>query len=250
MKNYEVTSFSFLLAVLVTLPSLVAADTILSKADSLYTRGGIDNIKASLPFYQQVMESQPQNYEAAWKCARAHRDYGDLIKKRGDKGWKDVCAEYGKKAMGYAEKAATLEPDRPEGHFYYAVSVGTYSDGVSILTALREGLKNKTQHSLERACQADLTYQDGGPPLALGRFWAVVPWPFKDREKALQYYRQYQQVTKYVVSKHERMLYIAELLIELGDKHLPEARAILKEPLGSKSRFIKEWAERLQGEID
>ena len=237
-------------AFILVLPLWALAVDWLAQADKIFDQGGLENYQKSIGIYIKAVEKQPDDYEAAWKCARAHRDYGDLIKKRGNKGWKDVCAEYGKKAMGFAEKAAALEPDRPEGHFYYAVSVGTYSDGVSILRALKEGLKNKTQHSLEQACQADPAYDDGGPPLALGRFWAVVPWPFTDRKKALEYYRQYQKITKYVVAKYERMLYIAEVLIELGDEHLPEARKLLKEPLESKNRFIKEWAERLQKEID
>ena len=43
--------------------------------------------------------------------------------------------------MHYAQKAIDLEPNKPEGYYYYGLSVGIYADGVSVLTALREGLK-------------------------------------------------------------------------------------------------------------
>ena len=86
--------------------------------------------------------------------------------------------------MGFAEKAITLAPDKVEGYYYYGLSVGIYSDGVSILTALSEGLKNKTQQSFETAYKIDKTYNRGGPMLSLGRFWTVLPWPMNDEDKA------------------------------------------------------------------
>jgi hypothetical protein len=66
------------------------------------------------------------------------------------------------------------------------------SDGVSVFTALKEGLKDKTQTSFEKTYAIDKMYKEGGPMISLGRFWAVLPWPMRDREKSLQYYREYQ----------------------------------------------------------
>ena len=83
--------------------------------------------------------------------------------------------------MDYAQKAIDLQPGKPDGHFYYGVSAGTYSDGVSIATVFTEGLKNKTQTSSEKA-YAYKTYEQGGPILALGRFWTVLPWPLITRQ--------------------------------------------------------------------
>ena len=56
---------------------------------------------------------------------------------------KEICAEYGKEGMKYGEKAIQLNPGGVEGHYYYGLSVGIYSDGVSVFTALKEGAQGK-----------------------------------------------------------------------------------------------------------
>ncbi len=63
---------------------------------------------------------------------------------------------------------------------------------MSIFTALKEGLKDKTQTSFETAYGIDKNFNKGGPILSLGRFWAVLPWPLKDKKKSLEYYREFQ----------------------------------------------------------
>jgi hypothetical protein len=103
--------------------------------------------------------------------------------------WEKDCAENGKTGMLYAQKAIDLQPDKPDGYYYVGVNVGNYSDGVSIVTALAEGLKDKTQGSFEKAYAIDKSYMQGRPILSLGRFWSVLPWPLRDRPKGLDYFR-------------------------------------------------------------
>ena len=92
-------------------------------------------------------------------------------------------------------------------------------------------------------------YKDGGPMLALGRFWAVLPWPMRDREKALAYYREYQQ-TEYFATNTEAQLYVAELLIQIGgDKNKAEAKGYVENALQSDDPYFKNWAERLQTDL-
>jgi hypothetical protein len=123
--------------------------------------------------------------------------------------------------------------------------VGIYSDGVSILTALAEGLKNKTQNGFEKAYEMDKMYDEAGPILALGRFWAVVPWPFKNKKKALKFYREYQK-TPYFAEKDEGKIYLAELLLDLrGKENKAEAKALLEEVAQSDEKYFRDWAKRL-----
>ena len=89
--------------------------------------------------------------------------------------------------------------------------MGVYSDGVSILTALGEGLKDKTQNSFEKTYDIDKMYKEGGPMLSLGRFWAVLPWPMRDRKKSLKYYREYQE-TEWFATNTEAQLFLARIL--------------------------------------
>ena len=151
--------------------------------------------------------------------------------------------------MQYAKMAIELKPQRPDGHYYYGLNVGIYSDGVSILTALSEGLKGKTQEAFEKAYEINKMYKEGGPMLSLGRFWAVLPWPLRDRKKSITYYREYQE-TKFFVTNTEAQLFVAELLIQMGgDQNTSEAKGYVEKGLKSDDPYFKDWAQQLQTKL-
>jgi len=229
--------------------SATAADNIV-EGDKLFRQGGLDNYKQAIDLYLKALQENPNSYEANWKIARAYREYGDDARKAKIQDWEDICAEYGKKGMEYAAKAIEIEPDRPEGHYYYGLSVGVYSDGVSILTALGEGLKDKTQSSFEKTYEIDKMYKEGGPMLSLGRFWAVLPWPMRDRKKSLKYYREYQE-TEWFATNTEAQLFLAELLIQMGGKEKKaEAKGFVNQALQSDDPYFRSWAEDLNKKIE
>jgi tetratricopeptide (TPR) repeat protein len=238
--------FVFLVAFLSS--GVVAADN-LAEADRHFDQGGLENYKQAIDLYLKAIDENPKNYEATWKCARAHREYGDEAKKQMIEGWKDICAQYGKKGMQFAEKAIALEPEKPEGHYYYGLSVGVYSDGVSVFTALKEGLKDKTQTSFEKTYAIDKMYKEGGPMISLGRFWAVLPWPMRDRKKSLQYYREYQK-TQWFADNTEAQLFLAELLIQMGGKDKKaEAKGFVDKAMQSDDPYFKDWANDLNAKL-
>jgi tetratricopeptide (TPR) repeat protein len=228
--------------------SALATDD-LAQADALYNKGGMENYKNSIPLYIKAVQENPNSYEANWKCARANRDYGDKAKKNKVEGWKDICATYGKEGMKYAEKAIALEPEKPDGHYYYGLSVGIYSDGVSILTALKEGLKNKTQESFEKVYALDKMYEDAGAILALGRFWTVLPLWMKDYDKAMKYLREYQATQYFDDPPPDGPIFLAELLLKIGgDKNKAEAKPLLEKAAQSDQKYYSDWAKRLLSE--
>jgi tetratricopeptide (TPR) repeat protein len=221
----------------------------LEEADRLFALGGLENYQKSIPLYTQATAKDPANFEALWKCARAHREYAHAAKKQNVADWKSLCAEHGKMGMQFAQKAIDLQPDKPDGHYYYGVNVGIYSDGVSIVTALAEGLKDKTQSSFEKAYALDKSYKQGGPMLSLGRFWSVLPWPMRDREKGLAYFREYQKAG-YFDANIEAHLFLSELLIQMGgDENKKEARGYLDKAAQSPDPYFKAWAARLLAEL-
>jgi hypothetical protein len=236
-------------AILLCFPIGAAAVDYLAEADEIYDQGGFENYKKSIDLYVKAVEQQPDDYEAAWKAARAHREYADKAKKKGEGGWEDICAQYGKAGMQYARKAIDLKPERPDGHYYYGLNVGIYSDGVSIFTALKEGLKDKTQKSFEKTYEINKMYNEAGPMLSLGRFWAVLPWPLRNREKSLAYYREYLE-TQYFATNTEAQLFLAELLIQMGgDKNKAEAKGYLEKALKTDDPYFKDWAKQLQAKL-
>ncbi|MFP3980446.1 MAG: hypothetical protein ACLFUY_03550 [Desulfobacterales bacterium] len=204
-----------------------------SRTDALLEEGNLQDLKEVIELYEQELASHPDNFEFNWKCAKACRLYGDLAKRVEKQEWKDICAEYGEKGMKYAKKAIELEPDKPNGYYYYGLCVGTYSDGVGLITALREGLKDKTQNNLEKAYEIDKHFENGGPIVAVGRFWQIVPWPYKDEEKAMEYYREYQETEHYETAEEvNARVYMAEVLMDRwGSDPKEEARQLLNEAI-------------------
>jgi len=186
------------------------------------------------------VEANPDSYEANWKCARAHREYADHALEGEHEGWKDICKEYGKKGMEYAEKAKELEPEKIEGHYYFGLSAGTYSDGVSILKALKEGLKGSTQDAFYKAYDIDKMYDIGGPMLAIGRFWHQLPFPLRNKRRAEKYFEEHH---KYFPDDPEGLVYFAELLIDRGKKK--EAKPLLEKAIMGDEPFYSKLAKEM-----
>ena len=231
-----------------TIPFPVLAGS-LSEADALYDKGGMAYYLQAIAIYENLLTDAPTDFTLNWKCASAHREYGETAKKLEVEGWKKVCAEYGKKGMTFAAKAIEIQPDHPAGHYYYGLSVGIYADGTGVLTAIKEGLKNKTQKSLEQAYALDKMYEEAGGILALGRFWAILPWPLAKKKEALEYYREY-QATPFFQNSDEARVYLAELLIDMGgSERKAEAGEHLAAALKSDDAYFKAYAERLMASL-
>ncbi len=245
----RIIRWGLLLLLLLAAPA-AADDQALRDADARYASGGLEDIKASLALYAKARQAAPLDYATLWKSARAHRDYGNRAKQVKLPDWKTICKTQGKTAMQLAERAIALAPERVEGHYYYGLSVGIYSDGVSIFTALSEGLKDKTQTSFEKAYALDKHYNDAGPILSLGRFWTVLPWPMHDKKRALQYFREYEK-TGFLEAYAEAQVYFGELLIKLGGKaNKQEARRWLEIAAQAPERYYAERATRLLAKLD
>ena len=238
MKKYLL---SMLICILFTVFSMgVFASDILEQADALYNKGDMDSMLESIPLYIQAVEADPDSYEANWKCARAHREYADHALEGELEGWKDLCKEYGKIGMEYAEKAKELEPGEVEGHYYYGLSAGTYSDGVSIIKALKEGLKGKTEDAFYEAYDINKMYDIGGPMLAIGRFWHQLPFPLRKKKRAEEFFEEHH---KYFPDDPEALVYYAELLIDRKKKD--EAKPLLEKAIAGDEPYFSKLAKEM-----
>ena len=224
-----------------------------TQAQALIDKGGVENCKKALDMCLALVQKDPGGYRANWMAAQACREYGLAVKKSEAGGWEKICKEYGKKGMTYAEKAIAIDPSKVQGYYWYGTSVGIYSDGVSILTALKEGLKDKTQKSFETAYKIDKTYDKAGAVGALGRFWQVLPWPLNDNDKAIGYYREYQK-TKFYNDPDtvEIRVYLAEILMK-SKKTKDEAKTLLNEAIkitdASGDRYWNKRAKELMADM-
>ena len=216
------------------------ADDALIEADILFVKGDIKSIMEAIPLYCKAVEANPDNYEANWKCARAHWNYADKVFQQGLDGWKDICKKYGKDGMKYGEKAIKLASSKIEGNYYYGLCVKSYADGVSIFIALKEGLKGSTQKAFEAAYETDKMYDRGGPIKALGRFWFVLPWPLTDTKSSLRYFEEHQ---KYFPEDTEGQVWYAEVLIDENMKD--RAKPLLEKAAASNHTYYSKQANDL-----
>lgn len=182
----------------------------------------IGELKTGYEAAVRAAAAAPADYAANWKAAQAARKYGDKLEKDEVPGWKDSAKLVAKEGMRYGEVAFKLNPSGIEGWYWYGLCVGTYADCVSILSALAEGLKGKTQQGFENAYKFDKMYDNGGPIIALGRFWQSIPaLAGQDRKKAEQLFSEY--VGLFASSPNansDAWLYRGELYRDTGRKEL------------------------------
>ncbi len=212
---------------------LERAEQVIKDPDALFEKEDLKDLEEMIGIYEEVLADNPDSFGLNWKIARGCRFYADLAKRLEVSDWEDICRQYGKKGMDHAKKAIELKPERPEGYYYYGLCAGSYSDGVGLFTALSEGLKNKTKDNLEKAYKIDKTFADGGPIVALGRFWQVVPWPYTDKDKAMEYYREFQETEFFENPRSvNARVWMAEILIERsGNRDKEEARELIEKAL-------------------
>ena len=149
-------------------------------------------LKAKFEAAAKLAAAAPQDYVLNWQAAQAARKYGDFLVVEETPGWKETARAAAKEGIKFGEIAFKLNPTGIEGWYWYGLCVGTYSDCVSVLKALAEGLKGKTQMGFENAYKFDKMYDNGGPILSLGRFWQVLPGiAGQDRKKAEQLFNEY-----------------------------------------------------------
>lgn len=246
--HFAILSFIFVLSC----PLKLGAQPYMTKADYLLKKGGLANYKEAIELYLSALDNNYKDFELNWKLARAYYRYADATIKTYHpyaeppvkKDWKKMCAGYSEKGMNHAKEAVEINPNRPEGYYYYVLNVGIYASSVSVLRAIIGGLKGKTQKNLEKSYQLDKMYDKAGVILGLGRFWSVLPWPWKDKKKALAYFHEYQS-TGYFGSREEGPLYFAELLMQMGgESNKTMARAHLQNVAASGEKYFRNWTRR------
>jgi len=75
-------------------------------------------------------------------------------------------------AIERAEKAIEVLPDDPNSHYFHAFNLGRYSQSISIVKALSQGIGGKIQTSLENTLYLQPEHADAN--IALGAYYAEV----------------------------------------------------------------------------
>lgn len=168
------------------------------------------------------LAANPQDFESAWKLSRGRYWLGTNGLPANER---KAALEAG---IDAARTAATLQPSRPEGHFWLAANMGALAESFGMRQGLR--YRGAIKESLERALAADPAYLQGSADRALGRWYFKVPGLFGgDDKKSEAHLRKALAYNPQSVITH---LFLAETLAELGkrDEARKEAQAALDAP--------------------
>ena len=176
------------------------AAELIKKGDAAYRKAyGDKQTWSAIYFYKEALKLNPRSFEAQWRLSRAYFWLADNTENKGkdkDLGW-----------QGYAAglQAIRLDPKRVEGHYWAGLGIGEYSKGLGIITALRKGIEGKFKGHLNRAMAIKRCYDHGGADRAYGNFFHLVPWPKRDRPRALKHFRWSLKCRKDVPRTHYYM---------------------------------------------
>jgi hypothetical protein len=207
------------------LPLVRAADASL---DALYAnRSDLASARRAALGWNAAVERDPRDFESAWKLARADYWLGSHANAAERRSFLEQGIEAGR-------KAATLEPGRPEGHFWTAANMGSLAESYG----LRAGLKYRKpiKEELETVLAIDPAFQAGSADRALGRWYFKVPGLFGGSNKSAEAHLR----ASLVHDPHSTVthFFLAELFID--EHRTGEARAELQ--LVVDAPFNAEWA--------
>jgi tetratricopeptide (TPR) repeat protein len=232
--------FVFYIAVSTASAALVAQDG----PDALYReRANLARAREAAAIWESRLGQNRKDFEAAWKLARAMYWLGGhdaQVSRR-------AALERG---IAAGRQAATLEPRRPEGHFWMAASMGALAESFG----LRQGLRYRgpIKDELETVLRIDPAFQQGSADRALGRWYFRVPGLFGGSKKKSE--EHLRKSLTYNPNSTASLFFLAETLFELDrDREAIEAlKKVMAAPVDPEwepedREFKQKAAERLRG---
>jgi len=209
--------------------------------DALYAhREDLGSARQAAEIWSQRLQKNPRDFEAAWKLARARYWLGG----HAAEGDRKTILQSG---IDAGRTAATLEPNRPEGHFWIAANMGALAESFG----LGQGMKYRgdIKNELLTVLKLDPKFQEGSADRALGRWYFKVPGLFGgSKKKSEEHLRASLTYNQNSTASH---FFLAETLTALDRRD--EARAELQKVIDApvdpdwapEDREFKEKARRL-----
>ena len=201
---------------------MICAGSVLAQEadpDALYRqRADIARAKEAASIWETRLASNPRDFESAWKIARVTYWLGEHDAPEARRKWLERGVAAGK-------TAASLEPKRPEGHFWMAANMGALAESFG----LRQGLKYRgdIRDELLTVLKLDAGFQEGSADRALGRWYFRVPGLLGGSKKKSE--EHLRRSLAYDPTHTLSLLFLAETLIALDRE--AEARQTLQKLL-------------------
>jgi hypothetical protein len=168
---------------------------------------------------ETALTTSPNDYGTLWRAARVlFTDSDDPARPA------DERSRLGKQAYDLAERAIAANPNDVAGHYWAALSIGSYAEGMGVVRALANGIEGKFKRPLERATALDIRYDHGNIPIVWAAYYLELPWPKRDRARAA---RELERALQLNPANLRARLYQARLAID--EDHPAAAKALLAE---------------------
>ena len=156
----------------------------LAEAERLFAhRSDIGNLRKAVSVVANVRNPDERNYEVEWKYAKYCYFLGKVEKDQ------EKAAEILEKGRDAARIASRVEPEKPDGHFWFAANLGE----LSRMSPLTVGLKSvdELRGSMEKVIALEPGYQGASAFDALGQL-EIATRNFRGgkTEKAVEYYEK------------------------------------------------------------
>ena len=236
---------SYLTVVALTL-SVVAGPALQSDdPDALYRdRETLSSAQRSEQIWADRLKQKPNDFESAWKLARARYWLGGHVPEKDRKAMLESGIDAGRAAVRIA-------PEKPDGHFWIAANMGALAESFG----LRQGLKYRgpIKDELETVLRIDPGFLQGSADRALGRWYHEVPRLFGGSNKESEVHLR--KSLTYNPQSTITLYFLAETLLDEGKKD--DARKALQQVLDAsldpdwapEDREFKEKARKLLPEI-
>ena len=196
--------------------------------DDLYAdREHLASARQAADIWAAQVSKDPRNFEAAWKLSRVYYWLGGHAPQAERRSFLE-------KGITAAQQAIAAQPNRPEGHFWSAATMGTLAENAGLTTGLRYRKPVKTE--LEAVLRLDPSYMEGSADRVLGRWYDKVPGLFGGSKKEAEAHLR--ASLKYDPTSTVSHFFLAELLLDQGRRG--EARAELQKVIDAP--FNTEWA--------
>lgn len=189
------------------------------EADDYYLgRQNPKNVDKALALLREEVKKSARDYEAWWRIS----EFISYLARRASGSEEVRLLE---EAIEAGKKAVALQPNRPEGHFWFGANNGLLGEAKGPLKGLF--VVDMVRHEMETVARLDPDYEQAGGLRTLARVYYRAPF-FKggDKRRSIELL---EQCLKRYPQNSLAMLYLAESYWAVGRR--ADARALLEETL-------------------
>jgi tetratricopeptide (TPR) repeat protein len=164
----------------------------MERGDRLVAVKTHENLLRALTEYENALKLAPDNYEALCKISKAYIYILDvkthtLLKEK--KEYVPLLRKYGNKAVQYAEKANTINPEGKEAIAYYLQSYGYNVGSFGIFKLLFGSIPSRIENLAFKLIELDENFDGCTGYMTLGRLYYRAPRPVGDLQEAETYFK-------------------------------------------------------------